>query len=93
MGATSSTASRLAIRSRRTDREPRIRRTEPADRVVPHVGRIPVGIVRLLLDLDGVPEPDPLEGGVPQQRAVPNDIPVLGRYGVLEPEHDRLLRF
>src|SRR6516162_5517793 len=65
---------------------------EPPQRAVPHVRRIPIGVIRLLFDLDRILESNALERFVPQQDAFADGIAVFNRYGVFHPEHDGLLR-
>ena len=70
----------------------RVSRDDPPDRAVANIARIPVSVVGLLLHLDRIDEPRPFERLVPGQDALANRRAVLHRNGVLQPEHDRLLR-
>ena len=64
----------------------------PPHNVVAHVPDVPIGIVRHLLDDDGVLDADPLERGVPHQEPLPHRRAILLRDGVVDPEDNRLLR-
>ena len=81
----------VRIDARRALREAGVRRHDPAQRRVAHVGRVPVRIVGLLLDDDGVLEADRLERRIPVFDAAADRVAVRPRDGVLQVEDDRLL--
>ena len=66
---------RIAVR--RANREAGIVADHPADRVVTDVGRIPVGLLGLLLDNEGVFEAGILEPRIPKQNTVANPCTIL----------------
>ena len=80
------------IRPGRADGECRAHAGEPANRVVTRVGRVPIRVIRHLIDDDGVLEPDLFECLVPEQHPLLHPVPVFNRDGVFEPENDRLFR-
>ena len=65
---------------------------DPAEGVVIHILRIPVGLVGLLADFDGAGEAGLLEGFVPGLDPLTDRLPVAERDRLLDPKHDRLLR-
>ena len=70
----------------------RIGRGGPAQDVVADVAGVPIGVVGLHLDHQGVLETGRLEGLVPGQRRIADRIPQFQRGCVLDPPHDRLDR-
>ena len=63
----------------------------PADGIVAHVRRIPIGIIRHLFHDNGIFEPDALERFIPQQHPFAYGIPVFHGNGVFQPENDGFL--
>src|SRR6266849_2956929 len=64
---------------------------KPAQRAVSHVCWIPIHVVRLLFDLNGILESDSLESLIPEQYAFADRVAVFHRNCVFQPEHDGLL--
>ena len=62
---------------------------DPADYVIAHVAGIPLRIVRLHLDAQGMAQAGGLEERIPGQDGVTDHRPVFQRCGVLDPEGDR----
>ena len=62
----------------------------PVDHGMMQIRRVPVGIVRLVQDLDGIADAHLLEGCVPPQRRLPGQLSPRGGNGAVHVERDGL---
>ena len=78
------------IGARRPHRVPLAGLYHPAHHVVAHIGRVPLGVVRLLLCHNRALKAERLECLIPHQNPLLHRVPVLRWNRVFQPEYNRL---